>query len=208
MEKKNYRSYTQCTLRADDKSRKITGYPVVFGERSVLMPDWEHGTAVEVIDPGAITEDLLRQCDIVACINHDENQILGRSTEGKGSLTLSVDDHGVKMEMDAPSTVYGDIVYEGAKRGDFQGMSFGFWLDTENDLSYEETKDENGDTLYIRHVKKIRGLFDVSIVTHPAYPSTEVQARSAEDFSKAFSHETRSKEMMRDYDEIGKFLNR
>lgn len=208
--RKELRAYSKCALRAEEGSRKITGYPIVFGERSVLLPDWEHGTAVEVIEKGAVTEELLRQCDIVACINHDENQMIGRSVNGSGSLTLSVDGHGVKMEMEAPATVYGDIVYEGAKRGDFQGMSFGFWLDPDNDVEYEEAK-EGGETVYIRHIKNIRGIFDVSVVTHPAYPSTEFSAeRSAlsKEFADAFSKERRSADMLRDYDEITQFINR
>lgn len=208
--KKEHRSYNKAALRASEDSRKVSGYPVVFGVRSLLMSDWEHGEAVEVIDEGAVTEELLRQCDIVACINHDENQMIGRSVNGKGSLVLSVDKRGVRMELDAPDTVYGDIVYEGAKRGDFQGMSFGFWIDPDKDVSYEEVNDEYR-TFYIRHIKNIRGIFDVSVVTHPAYPATEFSAERStvsKDFKQAFFPQVRNKDMLRDYDKIADFLKR
>lgn len=210
--RKEFRSYTPNAVHAEEDSRKLEGYPIVFGERSVLLPDWEHGTVYEVIERGSVDEALLQSCDIVANINHDENQMIGRSQGGKGSLALSIDDHGVRMELDAPHTVYGDFACESAKRGDFTGMSFGFWLDPEKDCTYTRKK-EGGKEVYIRHVNRIRGLFDVSIVTHPAYPSTDVQARSAE-FHKEFlgvlgnPKEERSTAMEEDYDAISAFLNK
>ena len=62
-------------------------------------------------------------------------------------------------------------------------MSFAFeddYEDTENGVSYERTNDvEDGKEVWLRHVKKITGLYDVSIVTHPAYEQTSVGTREA-----------------------------
>lgn len=201
---------------ADEESRHLSGYPIVFGERSVLLPDWEHGAVYEEIDAGAITDDLIRQSDVVANINHDDNQMIGRSVNGDGSLSLSLDEHGVKMDIDAPQTVYGDIAYEGTRRGDFRGMSFAFWLDPDKDCTYTR-EEQDGKDVYVRHINNIRGLMDVSIVTHPAYPTTDVEARAAlqKEIRAAFSakedkpakNEERSAAMMADYDRISEFLN-
>jgi hypothetical protein len=64
-------------------------------------------------------------------------------------------------------------------------MSFAFiddWEDTENGVSYERTNEvEDGKEVWIRHVKRIVELFDVSIVTHPAYEQTSVGTREASD---------------------------
>ena len=64
-------------------------------------------------------------------------------------------------------------------------MSFAFeddYEDTENGVSYERTNDvEDGKEVWLRHVKKITGLYDVSIVTHPAYEQTTVGMREASD---------------------------
>ena len=69
------------------------------------------------------------------------------------------------------------------KRGDITGMSFAFeddWEDSENGVSYEKTNDiEDGKEVWLRHVKKITGLYDVAIVTHPAYEQTTVGLREA-----------------------------
>ena len=51
---------------------------------------------------------------------------------------------------------------------------------TENGVSYERTNDvEDGKEVWLRHVKKITGLYDVAIVTHPAYEQTTVGLREA-----------------------------
>lgn len=204
-----FRSYTRAAVGADKESRKVSGTPIVFGKRSVLMYDADYGTCYETIERGAITPDLL-QGDIVACINHDPSQILARSTGGEGSLHLEIGEDGVRMEFDAPDTCYGNVAYEGCMRGDFQGMSFGFVSNPDEDWSYTKEKDDDGKPVYVRHVNKIRGLFDVSIVTHPAYPDTGVEARSLKaEFAKAeapHGDEVRNADMLRDFDEIGKFI--
>lgn len=215
---KTYRSFTRASVSASKDSREISGTPVVFGKRSVLMYDPTYGTCYEVIERGAVSPDLLND-DIVACINHDPSQLLARSTAGSGSLHLEEGEDGVRMSFDAPKTAYGDIAYEGCLRGDFRGMSFGFTSDPEEDWSYTREKDGDGNDVYVRHINRIRGLFDVSIVTHPAYPDTDVEARSirsefdaalkagTQNGSEEKKPEERSKDMMRDFDEISKFIN-
>jgi phage head maturation protease len=68
------------------------------------------------------------------------------------------------------------------RRGDITGMSFAFsddYQDSENGVSYERTdeKTDDGKEVWLRHVKRITGLYDVSIVTHPAYEQTSVGTR-------------------------------
>ena len=60
-------------------------------------------------------------------------------------------------------------------------MSFAFkddYQDTENGVSYERTNETvDGKVVWIRHVKRITELYDVSIVTDPAYEQTSVALR-------------------------------
>ena len=67
------------------------------------------------------------------------------------------------------------------QRGDITGMSFAFeddYEDTENGVSYERTAEtHNGKEVWLRHVNRITGLYDVAIVTHPAYQQTSVGTR-------------------------------
>ena len=173
------RSYNRSVLKADDKGRTLTGYAIVFGERSIKMPDPYYDAVYEVIEPDAIGDDVLKNSDVIANINHNDDYILGRSCQGTGSLHMTKDEHGLLISVDAPNTVYGDVAYEGIKRGDFAGMSFASGLFPKEDVTYE-TLTENGKEIHIRHINRIRELYDVSVVTIPAYPSTEIETRSAE----------------------------
>jgi phage head maturation protease len=71
------------------------------------------------------------------------------------------------------------------RRGDIIGMSFAFeddWQDSENGVSYERTGETHAaKEVWLRHVKRIIGLYDVAIVTHPAYEQTSVGTREQSD---------------------------
>lgn len=204
MGKKIFKRNSTGELRAEGDARTLTGYPIVFGLGSVDLPDEEHGWVREVIEPGAVSDDLLMS-DVICNINHDDDQMIGRCTGGKGTLRLERDEHGVKMSVETPNTVYGDIAYEGTKRGDFRGMSFAFWLDADKDVSYTRGK-ADGKEVWVRHINKIRGLMDVSIVTRPAYPDTEVDARAQKEPKQEPKPEPeeRNEEMKRDWELIEK----
>jgi hypothetical protein len=64
-------------------------------------------------------------------------------------------------------------------------MSFAFeddYQDSENGVSYERTAETHeGKEVWLRHVKRITGLYDVAIVTHPAYEQTSVGVRELGD---------------------------
>ena len=146
-------------------NRHIEGYAIVFNSLSNDL-----GGFREIIERGAITDELINNSDIVCLLNHDiKKGLLARSYHGRGSLKLDIDEHGLHYSFDAPNTDLGDEVLEGIRRGDIAKCSFAFVCGEDN-----WTKDENGE--YIRHVKKIKNLYDVSLVYHPAYEETEVKA--------------------------------
>jgi HK97 family phage prohead protease len=159
-----------------EESRTIEGYAVVFNTRSSLLPDYDvYRMVQEEIDPDAITEDLLRSCDIKALLEHDNNRMLARSCNGSGTLKLSKDERGIKYEFTAPNTSDGNYALEMVKRGDLFGSSFAYTTDGDVEGNIRYSKD--GDTL-VRRVCKIDRLYDVSIVSDPAYLDTSVTARS------------------------------
>lgn len=146
-------------------NRHIEGYAIVFNSLSNDL-----GGFREIIERGAITDELINNSDIVCLMNHDiKKGLLARSYHGRGSLKLDIDEHGLHYSFEAPKTALGDEVLEGIRRGDISKCSFAFVCGEDN-----WTKDENGE--YIRHVKKIKNLYDVSLVYHPAYDETEVKA--------------------------------
>jgi HK97 family phage prohead protease len=158
------------------ETRTIEGYAVVFNTRSQLLPDYDRYRMVqEEIAPEAIDDNLLRSCDIKALLEHNENRMLARSCNGSGTLTLKKDERGLRYEFDAPHTSDGDYALEMVRRGDLFGSSFAYTSDADVDGNIRYSKD--GDTL-VRRVCKIDHLYDVSIVSNPAYLDTSVTARS------------------------------
>ena len=175
---KIYRNTEDCQLRALDNSRTIEGYAVVFGERSLFLPDWNKGRMVEeVMMPGSITEELIAKSDVIANIDHDNRRMVARSINGEGSLHLSLDEHGLKFSYEAPMTNDGEAVLQGVRRGDYRGCSFAYTCDEDTGVHYE--KNEKDSRALIRYVDEVNGLYDVSVVIHPAYPQTNVDSRAA-----------------------------
>ena len=171
------------------ESRTIEGTPIVFGVRSVNLTPWSDTREVyEILEPGCITNDLLQRSDVVLNLNHSNMvpDVLGRCRDGKGTLSLELRENKIGCRCDLPNTNNANDALELMKRGDITGMSFAFeddWQDSENGVSYERLaeKSADGKEVWLRHVKCITGLYDVAIVTHPAYEQTSVGTREAGD---------------------------
>lgn len=171
------------------QSRVVQGRAIVFGQRSVNLTPWSSTRVVfEVLEPGCITQELLNRSDVVYNLNHNSNvvNVLGRFRNSeKDTLKLELRADGVYNECDLPNTNNANDALELIKRGDINGQSFAFeddYEDTENGVSYERTNETiDGKEVWIRHVKRIIGLYDVSIVTHPAYEQTTVGTREQSD---------------------------
>ena len=157
-------------LRDEPESRHIEGYGSVFNERSLDL-----GGFVEMIAPGAF-DGVIERSDVKCYLDHNPGKgILARSRNGKGSLSLVVDEKGLQYSFDAPKTNLGDEVVEGIKRGDYSQSSFAFTVD-------DEVWTKEADGTYLRTITKIGGLYDVSIVANPAYEGTSVALRSLDAF--------------------------
>lgn len=156
---------------AADDSRRISGYAIVWGVRSRIIPSWD-GDFIETIEKGAVDDALIARSDVKALYNHDHNALLARSVNGEGTLQLFIDEKGLRFEFDAPNTTVGNDVLELVRRGDLRGCSFAFTVSEEN-VVYSRDGEEK-----IRTIRKLSGLYDVSIVVEPAYTQTTVDARS------------------------------
>lgn len=147
----------------DDGELVIRGYAAVFDKWSEDI-----GGFREKVAKGAFSDTL--DADVRALVNHDPNEIIGRSKAG--TLRMSEDKVGLAVEIDPPASARRWI--DALQRGDIDQMSFGFRT-VEDEWEYG--KDGDPDERTLRKVE----LFDVSIVTYPAYPDTTVaaEARSA-----------------------------
>lgn len=159
------RTITGVEVRAEDgKPTKIVGYAAVFNSLSEELYGFR-----EMVMPGAFDRALKEKHDVRALVNHDENQILGRTKAG--TLTLSVDKRGLKAEIEPPDTQAARDAVTSVKRGDLDGMSFAFRTLT------DAWRTQDGEQ--IRELLDLE-LVDVSVVAFPAYPATTVSARALE----------------------------
>jgi len=144
----------------DDAPPVLTGYAAMFDELSEDL-----GGFRERIAPGAFAKAL--GGDVRALFNHDGNLILGR-TKAK-TLRLNEDQRGLRVEIMPPDTSAARDLMTSIERGDVDQMSFGFstlkdsWDDVDGEI--------------VRTLIEVR-LYDVSPVTFPAYPQTEIALRS------------------------------
>lgn len=141
--------------------------PVIIGHPSVFN-QWTDigGWFQERVAPGAFSDSILED-DIRALFNHDANIVLGRNKAK--TLRLSEDEHGLRMEIDPPDTQAARDLVVSLERGDISGGSIGFWV-------LKQEWDESTDILKRTILKA--SLFDVSPVTFPAFPQTDVGLRS------------------------------
>ena len=170
------------------ESRHVDGRPIIYGVRSRNLTPWSDDRVVyEVLEPGCISPELIQRSDVLFCVNHSRlvPHVLGRRRNGQGTLDLTLRDSYVESGCDLPRTSCANDTLELIRRGDIYGMSFAFkddYQDTENGVSYERTNETvDGKAVWIRHVKRITELHDVSIVTDPAYEQTSVATREAGD---------------------------
>lgn len=150
--------------REDNDDFYIEGYFSVFNSNYDLWPG-----ASESVAPGAFANTLGN--DVRALIDHETRLVLGRSKAG--TLELREDSHGLwgKIRIN-PNDTDAMNLYNRVKRGDVDQCSFGFNIVKED----TEIREDGAVHWTIREVE----LFEVSVVTFPAYEETAVSARKME----------------------------
>lgn len=161
---------TPVELRADgDGPRRLFGHAAVFNTDAPIGPE-DDPYWLERIAPGAFRA-AIQNDDVRALFNHDANIVLGRNRSG--SLRLSEDAVGLAVDITPPDTNAARDVLALVERGDVSQMSFGFRVRTGGQM-WEEMPDGS-----IRRTIKDVELFDVSPVTFPAFPTTDIAIREA-----------------------------
>jgi uncharacterized protein len=156
----------------EDTPSVITGYAAVFNSPTTIG-DW----FTEIIAPGAFSRSLSENGDIRALFNHNWDNVLGRTKSG--TLKLEEDELGLKFEIELPKTTLARDLAESMERGDINQCSFGFWVT-------EETWDYSVEP-YVRTVNQVE-LFEVSVVSIPAYDDTEASLVRSKELDKAFEN--------------------
>lgn len=163
---------------AEGKKPTIRGYAAVFNQLSEDL-----GGFREQLATGAFSE-ALGNSDVRALINHDANLVLGRNKSG--TLAMHEDATGLAVEISPPDTQAARDLLVLLERGDVTQMSFAFTVSKE-----DQTWTREGTGPWLRTIKRVSRLFDVSVVTYPAYPQTSAAARALSDLQALQEHEQR-----------------
>lgn len=166
--------------------RTISGYAVKWEMKSVTMGYFRRFK--EQFRKGAFTESLTNE-DQLALWSHDTSRVLGRTKNG--TLRLYEDDVGLRFELDLPNTTLGNDAYETIKRGDVDGVSFGFQMK-------QQTWDESDPDNIVRTVTNAK-LMEISPVAFPAYPDSQVSARSHDPYEQHIKERVQSEKRRRLY---------
>lgn len=168
---KNNREYRDLKIEVEKReegepSYIVRGYASTF-EPYVLFED-EGIQYKEVIDPHAFDE--CDMSDVVFRVDH-EGAVYARSSAG--TLKVSVDEHGLMDEADLSKTSRGRELFEEIAAGNYPKQSFAFIV--REDFYDKET--------HTRTITKIQKLFDVSPVSFPANPGTELDIATRDYFN-------------------------
>lgn len=143
-------------------SKIISGYFVVFNSETELYQGVYEEVAPEAFDSVDFS-------DVKALVDHDTAKVLGRTKAN--TLSLSVDDKGLYGEITVNENDQEAMnLYSRVVRGDVDQCSFGFEI-----LNEEMIQNSDGTVKFI--IKSLK-LYEVSVVTFPAYQDTAVEARS------------------------------
>jgi HK97 family phage prohead protease len=152
-------AYTNLELRALEDKNTLIGYAAVFDSPSEPMP------FIEYVRRGAFSKTLNDGADVRLLIDH-EGVPLARTKSG--TLALEEDERGLRVEAELdPANPDAMRVLSAMRRGDLSQMSFAF----------RTVKDSYNSDRSVRELKEVQ-LFDVSIVTFPAYEETVAELRS------------------------------
>jgi HK97 family phage prohead protease len=155
------------TLHEEEEKMILEGYAITFNSETIIG-DKEYGF-IETIDPNALQETKMK--DVPMKYNHMDSFLILARTRNK-SLTLTVDNKGLKVRAELLDTHTNQDIYKMVRSGLLDKMSFAFTVD-------EQLWNREGD-IPKRTITKINRLYDVSVVDTPAYDSTSIYARSLE----------------------------
>src|SRR6056297_403513 len=150
---------TDFEIREDGNGMTFSGYAALFDSPSHPLPFTER------IAPGAFKRSLKSRNNVFMFYNHDSGQVLASTRAG--TMTLTEDSRGLKVDAELANTSAGRDVAELLKRGDLDAMSFGFSVPSGGDSWNSEGTE--------RTLNSVR-LFEVSVVAMPAYPETSGKA--------------------------------
>lgn len=158
----------------DGEPQKIRGIAPPWDSLSVDL-----GGFREKFSPTAFDKILgKRGLDVPLLFNHDDSQILARTTNG--TLRITKEDRGLAYEADPVATPDAAKVLTLIRTKTIFGSSFAFTVNPKGETFQQ---DERGNV--VRTIVEASGLYDISPVTRAAYPKSSLSARSIDAWKEA-----------------------
>lgn len=161
MPKKSEREYRSMSLMTPNTEYRAEGYATTYSDPYLLFRS-EDTDYYEEVAPDAIDERT-DMSDVIFQFDH-EGMVYARMSND--TLSLSSDEHGLKVDVDLSKTADARNMFENISSGMVREMSWAFTVDGQK-------YDKDTHTRKITHIKKI---YDVSAVSIPANPNTEIMA--------------------------------
>ena len=183
---KESRAYAMPDLAADDTGNIVEGHAAVFGQTYDMYGCWSETIARGAFDNTDLT-------DVLFDVNHDTRSLplaRSRNNNANSTLQLKIDDQGLgtRATLDVDNNSDAKALYSSVKRGDINGMSYIF------SVRKDEWTGLDGD-YPSRTITDIAKVWEVSAVSMPANPGTDISARgqSALDSAKKMLDSIRAK---------------
>ena len=167
---REYRSMVMEIRAAENEEQMIVeGYATTF-DQPYMLYDGKYYKVIEQIAPTAFMG--CDMSDVIMQYNH-EGRVFARNKNG--TLSLAVDNVGLKITADLSGTDIGRQLYQEIKGGYTDKMSFSFVVGEDERATTEDH--ENSIEIVNRTITKIKKIYDVSAVSIPANDLTSISAR-------------------------------
>ena len=144
----------------------VEGYATTFDDPYTMFEDSDGWKYVEIIDRHAL--DDADMSDVIFQYDH-EGRVYARNSNG--TLAIEPNDHGLFIAADLSKTHKSRSMYEDIEVGNVTRMSWAFIPSEETYTSDAENK------VFTTRITRVKKVFDVSAVSYPADPNTEISAR-------------------------------
>lgn len=154
-----------------NSAKFVEGYATTFEDPYVLWEDPKDGWKyVEVMHEGCM--DGADVSDVIFLYDH-EGRVYARNRND--TLYIEPQLHGLYIAADLSRTTLAEQMYEDIQAGMVDKMSWAFTV------AEEDVEEDAANKVTTFHVRRIKKVFDVSAVSRPADPNTEISARRAID---------------------------
>lgn len=157
-------------MKADADAGVLVGRAIPYNEKTrirTFLGDFD-----EVVAPGALSRVLSGPSVGQVALLRDHKAPLLLARVASGTLELIDGPGALRVRARAAATVLGEETVELVRRQDLRGMSFAFVI------ARDSWHEQEGTRVLLRVIEDVEELFDVSVVTYPAYPQTTVSLES------------------------------